>query len=861
MLPADLLQFAIQQAQQQNVSPVLVQNVMSAESGGNPNAVSSAGAIGPMQLMPDTAKELGVNPHDPYDNIRGGVKYLAQLGQQFGGDPRLVAAAYNAGPGAVSRSLAKTGDIPNYPETRAYVQKVAGMGSNINPDWLEPASGATGAAQGAQAASPASATPAKIDPSWLESAAPASSSNAPANSEPSLLDKLTMAVTPLRYAPQRNLSDLVTGQSGQKSALGQTTNDALMAPLLGRLAQGAFDTTLGLADRAGAAVSRAMPTWLGGNPNDKPWFAPQVDAWLQSHTAAPDNGVDEALGKTGNFVGSALGAGKLIKGTGLGLNLLGLTRVGNFLTNAGTFTPGTIPSAITGGFSADAADKYIGQHVNSPTLRTAIDMAAGMIGGGPVAGITNRMVNNVAPEMAAAMANAKAAGVPLQLSDLSPTWQAIQKVASKVPFGNIAGRNVPGQQVTAVRNALDNAAEGYRPANLPATAGATGTDRFLANDLRQQYAAAKGAASTAENQLVGAAAKYPNLPPIAMPTLRAQAQQLLSRYGDTFDKLTISPTLRKVLGIADTATTPRNSVILQSNGSPFQKPAVVSMQEMRDANRELFQLGEQAQKQAVNGGLSQAQVGAIKSLGAAAQGDFQNWLAGAPKDVQDAYTNLSNVMKTRVAPFRQDPKIYSLVSSRTPQTQYDLDAQGIYNNLFNTAQGERSAAALGLMSEQGRQAAAYQALKDAADKATSTVNPEGLKAAAGTRALDIEGNPALANIAAAYPRLAGDAPKLAQLLQLGSRAAVAASAPKNGSMLVHGVSGLAGLEAAQQLAEHYGPAIGYGLGLGGPFTLANLASAVNRFGPKGFFLANPGTAAQRLTPGAVQGLLTPDRNP
>jgi hypothetical protein len=693
----------------------------------------------------------------------------------------------------------------------------------------------------------------------LESAAPASSSNAPAKSEPSLLDKITMAVTPLRYAPQRNPSDLITGQGGQKNALGQTTNDTLMAPLLGRLAQGAFDTTIGFGDRAGAAVSRAMPTWLGGNPNDKPWFAPQVDAWLQSHTAAPDNSVDEALGKTGNFVGSAVGAGKLIKGAGMGLNTLGLTRVGNFLTDAGSFTPGTIPSAITGGFSADAADKYIGQHINSPALRTAVDVAAGVVGGGPVAGLTNRMVNNVAPETAAAMANAKAAGVPLQLSDLSSTWQGIQKVAGKVPFGNIAGRNIPGQQVAAVRNALDNVAESYRPTNLPATAGATGTDRFLANDLRQQYAAAKGSASTAENQLVSAAVKYPNLPPIAMPTLRAQAQQLLSRFGDTFDKLTISPTLRKVLGIADTATTPKNSVILQANGSPFQKPALVTMQEMRDANRELFQLGEQAQKQAINGGLSQAQVGAIKSLGAAAQSDFQNWLAGAPQDMKDAYANLSNVMKTRVAPFRDDPKIYSLVSSRTPQGP-DLDAQGLYNNLFNTAQSERSAAALGLLSEQGRQAAAYQALKDAADKATSTVNPEGLKAAAGTRALDIEGNPALANIAAAYPRLAGDAPKLAQLLQLGSRAAVAASAPKNGSLLVHGVSGLAGLEAAQQLAEHYGPAVGYGLGLGGPFTLANLASLVNRFGPKGLFLANPGTTTQRLTPGATQGLLTPDRN-
>lgn len=104
-----------------NVSPALVLAVISVESAGRSEAVSSAGAQGLMQLMPATAARFGVkDSFKPEQNIEGGVKYLHWLMEEFGEDPILVLAGYNAGEGAVR----KHSGVPPYAETRDYVPKV-----------------------------------------------------------------------------------------------------------------------------------------------------------------------------------------------------------------------------------------------------------------------------------------------------------------------------------------------------------------------------------------------------------------------------------------------------------------------------------------------------------------------------------------------------------------------------------------------------------------------------------------------------------------------------------------------------------------------------------------------------------------
>ncbi|SIN80169.1 lytic transglycosylase domain-containing protein [Vannielia litorea] len=104
-----------------DVSPALVLAVIGIESSGNVTAVSSAGAQGLMQLMPDTAARFGVtDSNDPVQNIKGGVAYLDFLMKEFDRDPMLVLAGYNAGEGAVK----KNSGVPPYAETRDYVPKV-----------------------------------------------------------------------------------------------------------------------------------------------------------------------------------------------------------------------------------------------------------------------------------------------------------------------------------------------------------------------------------------------------------------------------------------------------------------------------------------------------------------------------------------------------------------------------------------------------------------------------------------------------------------------------------------------------------------------------------------------------------------
>jgi len=120
-------------AARHNVDPNLVRAVVKVESNFNSNAVSRKGAMGLMQLMPQTARSLKVkNPFDPDQNVDAGVRHLKQLLENYGGDVNLTLAAYNAGSGAVARSAG----VPRFPETQNYVRRITNLyygGFDLSP--------------------------------------------------------------------------------------------------------------------------------------------------------------------------------------------------------------------------------------------------------------------------------------------------------------------------------------------------------------------------------------------------------------------------------------------------------------------------------------------------------------------------------------------------------------------------------------------------------------------------------------------------------------------------------------------------------------------------------------------------------
>jgi soluble lytic murein transglycosylase-like protein len=117
-------------AARHHVDANLVRSIIKVESNFNPRAVSRKGAMGLMQLMPSTARELNVtNPFDVDQNVEGGVRHFKGLLDNFNGDVSKSLAAYNAGAGAVTRH----GGVPPYAETRDYVKKITKLYGQDNP--------------------------------------------------------------------------------------------------------------------------------------------------------------------------------------------------------------------------------------------------------------------------------------------------------------------------------------------------------------------------------------------------------------------------------------------------------------------------------------------------------------------------------------------------------------------------------------------------------------------------------------------------------------------------------------------------------------------------------------------------------
>ena len=134
--PEALDRIVLQSAPKHRVDPKLIRAVIATESNWNSRAVSPKGAQGLMQLIPSTARKLGVaNAFDPAQNVDGGVRYLRMMLERYNGDLHKALAAYNASPGAVDRF----GGVPNFRETREYIRRVTSTYLGPGSDGQAPA--------------------------------------------------------------------------------------------------------------------------------------------------------------------------------------------------------------------------------------------------------------------------------------------------------------------------------------------------------------------------------------------------------------------------------------------------------------------------------------------------------------------------------------------------------------------------------------------------------------------------------------------------------------------------------------------------------------------------------------------------
>lgn len=392
---ADYSDILEQAGRQYNVDPKLLALVMGQESGGNPAAVSTKGAAGPMQVMPGTAKDMGVtNPADPVQNIMAGARYLSQQLGKYGDVPTAL-AAYNAGPGAVD----KHGGIPPFPETLGYVKSIMA------------------AYQGGGAQAPAAAAAAAPAPQALPGLPPVASSSTPSRpaeggAQPAQMPGLPPTAAPAPQAVTADPFAALVAKAGGIPAQGKQA----------ALAQPSPDPFSQLVAQADAAAKQPQPHQTG--LSDLPGAALEPVATLA----------------TGALGGVAGGVTRLIA-AGVGGDYGGAKAAGDAVQNFLTYKPQT-----DGGKASMAGLSNLAGNAKNALMSSAVGSALADIGKAYdktfVSGASNPLmatVNDMIPAAAANVAGGKLGGAALELAQAAPA--AIESAAGKAAA--LVGKDKP----------------------------------------------------------------------------------------------------------------------------------------------------------------------------------------------------------------------------------------------------------------------------------------------------------------------------------------------------------------------------------------------------------------------------------
>jgi hypothetical protein len=758
-------EFARQEAQRQGVPYSLVQKIVETESGGDFNAIGpktrfNDRAYGPMQLMATTAKDLGVNRMDWKDNIRGGVKYLSQLSQQFQ-DPVLVAAAYNAGPGNVQ----KYGGVPPFKETQNYVEKV--VGTNM-------------------------ATYRDIDPSLI---------GRPTQTAPianiGTSDVGTIAVPQAGY---RDIDPSLLGKQVVAQAPVRQNTDSI-ARQVGLTARYGMEGLGQVADIVGSPlnmlINRATGSQLGTPSQSMSNFATMLGL------PQPQTGFERGIANVTRAVAGipAMGGagGLLQQAPNLTAQVVGRGLAAQPIAQAAGATVGTGAAEI-------ARNVY---DIQNPLALLGINLAAGLPAGAVAARAGNIPSGTMYrdPVTGQIIESAAQRGVRVDVGDVGgPGSGTLEKLRQ---FGFSTGSSNQAQ-ANQVKKLIEKTTENLRPSRM----SEGGEKKIIADDLRKQYQAAKSSVSPEFKR----AEELAGNDIIPLRNTNQATVDVINQFPSTSQTPVIEKTIEKL------------NTLIQNGGGSYK--------ELRDLQSTVFSEMERVRKGLVPGSYSEKQLNSINQLYKGLADDVDVWAAPAidangtklftPAGAQ--HTKAIEQFKETVLPFRQDTNIYKLVSSKTPQNDIDLIAQG-FSFDKNPATAEL---AFSLMSPTGKQAAQYSILNEARNRAINPDAATDFSAPAFTRTLNLgrPDSPTAQRVAFAdNPALLDEVTLLRDIVDTTRGAVTPKAAPQTGALAVPYLAGGAGMTGGYGLGSQIGEAMGMGglgTGLLGAVTAAGVPVAANR---------------------------------
>jgi len=772
-------EFARQEAQKQGVPYSLVQKIVETESGGAFNAIgpktrTGDRAYGPMQLMAATAKDLGVNRMEWKDNIRGGVKYLSQLTQQFQ-DPILVAAAYNAGPGNVQ----KYGGVPPFKETQDYVEKVVGTKM---------------------------ATYRKVDPSFLEQSTEQQSPK---------IDLTGMATPDVQQNTRYRVIDpSMLGESVVQQASVQQNAPTLFNRIgnqavneVGRTIRYGLEGAGGIADIVGSPLNMLINRATGSQ--------------LQNPSQAMSNFAN-LLGLPQPETGFQRGIANVTRAVA-GIPVMG--GVGGLLQQAPNLTTQVVGRSLAAQPIAQATGATVGTgsaeiarnvfDIQNPLALLGINLATGLPASAGAARLGNTNPFNLNPTAGTRyqdpvagqiIESAAKRGVNVDVANVGGPGAGTLTKARQFGFTTETSNQAKSNQVKSL---IERTTDKLRPAGMEDG----GEKQIIANDLRQQYKTAKDNVDPEFRQ----AELLAGDDIIPLRNTNQAIVDVVKKFPSTSQTPVIEKTIEKLNALRD------------SGGGSYK--------ELRDLQSDVFSELERVRKGLVSGSFSNKQVRALDDLYKGMADDVDVWAAPAidangaklftPAGLQ--HTKAIEQFKKTVVPFREDTNIYKLVSSRSGIDDIDLAAEK-----FNFATNPALAAkAVNLMSPVGKQAAQYSILNEARNKAINPDAATGFSAPAFTRTLNL-GRPdaptpqrvAFAN----NPELLDEVTVLRDIVDATRGAVTPKVGPQTGAVLLPLATTGMGAATGNQLAQMLGIDSATGLTIGGALGASLTPLMANRLG-------------------------------